>query len=102
MCDTDCNPDASAPGLATLGGWVRPGKQQSTAKHRKAGRPISFRREAVICRADGGVQESPNPSGKVWADRFELDEFPGVAALVAKVLGVPVAGVEIQSSRKAS
>jgi hypothetical protein len=35
------------------------------------------------------------PSGKVWADRFELDEFHGVAALVAKVLDVPIEAVEV-------
>ncbi len=28
-------------------------------------------------------------TGKLWAERFELDEFPGVRALVAGVLGVP-------------
>lgn len=27
--------------------------------------------------------------GKLWAERFELDDFPGVVPLVAKLLGVP-------------
>ena len=63
VCHTECNPDESAPGLATLGGRVRDGKQQSTAKHRKVGLPISFRRQAVICRC----KNRGNPSGKVWA-----------------------------------
>ena len=35
------------------------------------------------------------PSGKVWADRFELDEFHGVAALVARVLDVPIEAIEV-------
>ena len=34
------------------------------------------------------------PSGKLWAERFELDDFPGAAALLAQALGVPVASVE--------
>ena len=32
---------------------------------------------------------------KVWADRFELDTFPGVEALVAKLLDVPMERVEV-------
>lgn len=32
---------------------------------------------------------------KLWADRFELDEFPGVEALVARVLDVPMELVEV-------
>lgn len=35
------------------------------------------------------------PHGKVWAERFELEEFPGVVALVAKSLGVTVGSVEV-------
>jgi hypothetical protein len=37
------------------------------------------------------------PSGKLWADRFELSRFPGIRALVAKVMDVPVADVEVVS-----
>lgn len=33
--------------------------------------------------------------GKLWAERFELDDFPGVAALAADVLGVPLDAVTI-------
>jgi hypothetical protein len=35
------------------------------------------------------------PSGKVWADRFELDEFKGILALVAWVLDVPIETIEV-------
>ena len=34
------------------------------------------------------------PTGKVWADQFELEGFPGVALVVAGALGIPVAEVE--------
>jgi len=33
--------------------------------------------------------------GKLWADRFELNEFPGIKALLAKLLGVPESRVEV-------
>lgn len=33
------------------------------------------------------------PAGKLWAERFELDAFPGVATLVASALGVTVESV---------
>lgn len=35
------------------------------------------------------------PAGKLWADRFELAEFGGVRALVARVLGVELEEVEV-------
>jgi hypothetical protein len=35
------------------------------------------------------------PEGKVWADQFELDGFPGVSAVVALALGLPVSEVEL-------
>lgn len=34
-------------------------------------------------------------SGKLWAERFELDDFPGVIPLVADLLGVPQSEVSI-------
>jgi hypothetical protein len=34
-------------------------------------------------------------TGKVWADRFELDAFPGIRALVADVLKVDVDDVQV-------
>lgn len=33
--------------------------------------------------------------GKLWAERFEVDAFPGIAALAASVLQVPVESVRI-------
>jgi hypothetical protein len=38
------------------------------------------------------------PTGKVWADQFELDTFPGVSAVVAAALGIPASDVELLSS----
>ena len=38
------------------------------------------------------------PAGKVWADQFELDTFPGVSAVVAAALGVPASEVELLDS----
>ena len=35
------------------------------------------------------------PRGKVWAERFELEDFPGVRDLVAASLQVPVESVEV-------
>jgi hypothetical protein len=35
------------------------------------------------------------PSGKVWAERFELGSFPGVVSLVADALGVTEAEIEV-------
>lgn len=37
------------------------------------------------------------PSGKLWADRFNLEDFPGVRAKVAEVLEVPVEDVEVMA-----
>lgn len=37
------------------------------------------------------------PTGKVWADRFELDEFPGIRAFVSEVMSVPFDDVEVVS-----
>ncbi|HEY1089340.1 MAG TPA: hypothetical protein VGE37_16660, partial [Archangium sp.] len=37
------------------------------------------------------------PSGKIWADRFELDEFPGVRGFVSELMGVPFDDVEVVS-----
>jgi hypothetical protein len=34
-------------------------------------------------------------SGKLWADRFELHEFPGIKQLLAQLLGVPESKVEV-------
>ena len=35
------------------------------------------------------------PRGKVWSDRFELEDFKGITALVARVTGVPKEKIEV-------
>ena len=35
------------------------------------------------------------PSGKIWADRFELDEFPGIKGFISELMGVPYDDVEV-------
>ncbi|MFO0600355.1 MAG: hypothetical protein U0228_33910 [Myxococcaceae bacterium] len=35
------------------------------------------------------------PSGKVWADRFELDEFPGIRGFVAELMNVGFDEIEV-------
>lgn len=35
------------------------------------------------------------PSGKIWADRFELDEFPGLRGFISTLLEVPYDDVEV-------
>jgi hypothetical protein len=35
------------------------------------------------------------PEGKVWAEQFDLDAFPGVSAVAASALGIPVSEVEL-------
>jgi len=39
-------------------------------------------------------------SGKIWAERFELDEFPGVIPLVADLLGVTQGDVTILAEQQ--
>lgn len=39
-------------------------------------------------------------AGKVWAERFDLDEFPGVVPLVADLLGVPQDAVVVESDEE--
>lgn len=38
------------------------------------------------------------PSGKIWADRFELDEFPGIRAFVAELMSVSFDEVEVTNA----
>lgn len=38
------------------------------------------------------------PGGKVWAEQFEIDSFPGVAAVVAEALGIPASAVQMVAS----
>lgn len=35
------------------------------------------------------------PSGKIWADRFELDEFPGIKGFISELMKVPYDDVEV-------
>ena len=35
------------------------------------------------------------PRGKVWSDRFELEDFKGITALVSRVTGVPASQIEV-------
>ena len=37
------------------------------------------------------------PSGKIWADRFDLDEFPGIRGFVSDLMNVPYDDVEVTS-----
>jgi hypothetical protein len=37
------------------------------------------------------------PSGKIWADRFELDDFPGIKGFISELMGVPYDDVEVTS-----
>ncbi|MBL8920654.1 MAG: hypothetical protein JNJ54_17445 [Myxococcaceae bacterium] len=34
-------------------------------------------------------------AGKIWADRFELDEFPGIRALVSELMKTPIEEIEV-------
>ena len=34
-------------------------------------------------------------SGKLWADRFEINEFPGIKQLLAMVLGIAESKIEV-------
>ncbi len=35
------------------------------------------------------------PKGKIWSDRFEIDEFPGVRGFVSEILGVALEDIEV-------
>jgi hypothetical protein len=35
------------------------------------------------------------PAGKIWAERFELNDFPGVRGLVSELVGVPIDDIEV-------
>jgi hypothetical protein len=37
------------------------------------------------------------PSGKIWADRFELDDFPGIRGFISELMDVPFDDVEVTS-----
>lgn len=57
------------------------------------GIPYRFAAARVSGRTFRGLLAGPQ--GKVWAERFELEDFPGVRELVAASLHVPVGAVEV-------
>lgn len=57
------------------------------------GERYRFAASRVVGRTFRGLLAGPR--GKVWADRFELDDFAGVPALAAQQLGVEESAVEL-------
>jgi hypothetical protein len=57
------------------------------------GRPYRFAAARVAGRTFRGLLAGTQ--GKVWAERFELDDFPGVVPLVANLLKVPAEAVKL-------
>jgi hypothetical protein len=57
------------------------------------GAPYRFAAARVMGRTFRGLLASA--TGKVWADRFELDGFPGIVQLVADQLKVPPEAVQL-------
>lgn len=57
------------------------------------GRPYRFAAARVAGRTFRGLLAGPR--GKVWAGRFELDEFPGIVRMVADLLKVPPQAVRL-------
>ena len=57
------------------------------------GAPFRFAAARVMGRTFRGLLASA--TGKVWADRFELDDFPGIVHLVADQLKVPPEAVQL-------
>ncbi|ATB33687.1 hypothetical protein [Melittangium boletus] len=60
------------------------------------GRPYRFAAARVSGRTFRGLLAGTQ--GKVWAERFQLDEFPGVIPLVASLLKVPPGAVKLAAS----
>ena len=60
------------------------------------GRPYRFAAARVSGRTFRGLLAGAQ--GKVWAERFQLDEFPGVIPLVASLLKVPPEAVKLAAS----
>jgi hypothetical protein len=57
------------------------------------GRPYRFAAARVAGRTFRGMLAGTQ--GKMWAERFELDDFPGVVPLVAELLKVPAEAVKL-------
>jgi hypothetical protein len=56
------------------------------------GKPYRFAAARIAGRTFRGLLAGAQ--GKVWAERFELDDFPGVVPLVAELLKVPTQAVK--------
>ncbi|MEW5737383.1 MAG: hypothetical protein AB1938_00570 [Myxococcota bacterium] len=76
--------DAALPPRSTL---------EVLASVRVKGEELRFAAARVQGRTFRGLLAGSK--GKVWADRFELDGFPGIRALVAQILKVPVEDVQV-------
>ncbi|MHB8872295.1 MAG: hypothetical protein ACYC8T_01285 [Myxococcaceae bacterium] len=63
------------------------------AELKVGGKPYRFAAARVAGRTFRGLLAGT--AGRVWAERFEIDDFPGVPELVAKLLSVPIEDVEL-------
>ena len=63
------------------------------------GRPYRFAAARVSGRTFRGLLAGAQ--GKVWAERFQLEDFPGVVPLVASLLKVPLEAVKLASAEDA-
>lgn len=66
---------------------------------RARGRVYRFAAARVQGRTFRGLLAGPE--GKLWADRFELEQFPGIPSLAAHVLGISEGEVEFNSRSEA-
>lgn len=62
---------------------------------RVGGKQLRFAAARVQGRTFRGLLAGP--SGKIWSDRFELDEFPGIRGFIAALMEVPFDDVEVLS-----
>jgi hypothetical protein len=64
------------------------------------GRTYRFAAARVAGRSFRGLLAGSQ--GKLWAERFELEEFPGVVTLVSRLLGVPPEAVQVIGAEPAA
>lgn len=64
------------------------------------GRTYRFAAARVAGRSFRGLLAGAQ--GKLWAERFELEEFPGVVTLVSRLLGVPPEAVQVIGAEPAA
>ncbi len=76
--------DATVPPRSTL---------EFFAELRVGGETLRFAAARLQGRTFRGLLAGP--AGKIWAERFELDEFPGVRGLVSELVGVPIEDIEV-------